>query len=60
MVVAPNTDVIRKGIVIGFATNLGRGLGRFSAKQNLSRSLGLSITNFKLLGHHRWCLLILE
>jgi hypothetical protein len=50
MVVAPNMNLIRKGIVIGFATNLGCGLGRFLVRRNLSRSSGLSITNIRVVG----------
>jgi hypothetical protein len=38
MVVAPNTIVVRGGILIGFATNLGHGSGGISVGRNLSRS----------------------
>jgi hypothetical protein len=50
MVVAPNTNVVRRGVIIRSATNLGRGLGRFSAGRNLNRSLGLPITNIGVVG----------
>jgi hypothetical protein len=43
MVVPPDTNVIRGGVLIRFATNLGRGLGEVSIGRNLSRSSGLPI-----------------
>ncbi len=36
MVVAPNTNVVRGGILIGFATNLGSGSGGVLARRNVS------------------------
>ncbi len=36
MVVEPNIDVIRKGVLIGFVTKLGSGLGRVLVGRNLS------------------------
>jgi hypothetical protein len=50
MVVAPNTNVVKRGIVIGFATNLDRGSNRYSTRRNLSRSLGLLVTNVGVVG----------
>jgi len=41
IVVAPNTNVVKGGVLIGFATNLGRGSNRVSTGRNLNRSLGL-------------------
>jgi hypothetical protein len=41
MVVAPNLDVIRKGVLIGFVAKLGSGLGGILARRSLSRSLTL-------------------
>jgi hypothetical protein len=35
-IVAPNIDVIRRGILIGFAAKLGSKLGEVSAVRNLS------------------------
>jgi hypothetical protein len=49
-VVAPNTNVVRGGVLIGFATNLGCGLSRVLAGRNLSRSLGLSIATTRVVG----------
>jgi hypothetical protein len=40
-VVAPSMNVVRGGVLTGFATNLGHGSGRVSVGRNLSRSLGL-------------------
>jgi hypothetical protein len=50
MVVVPSMDVVKKGMVIGSTTNLGRGLGGFLAKRNLKRSLGLPVVNTKVVG----------
>jgi hypothetical protein len=50
MVVAPNMNVVRKWVIIGSATNLCRGSGRFLVRRNLSRSLGLPTTNTKVVG----------
>jgi hypothetical protein len=47
MVVVPNTNVARKGVVIEPAINLGRGSGGFSTK-SLSRSLGLPTVNIRV------------
>jgi hypothetical protein len=43
MVVAPNMNVVRGGVLIRFATNLSLGLGGVLTRRNLSRSLGLLI-----------------
>jgi hypothetical protein len=43
MVVAPNMNVVRGGVLIRFATNLSLGLGGVLTQRNLSRSLGLLI-----------------
>jgi hypothetical protein len=50
MNVVPNTNVVRKGVIIGSIINLGRGLGGLSMKRNLSRSLKLLATNTKFVG----------
>jgi hypothetical protein len=44
MVATPSTNVVRGGILIGFVTNLGLGLGRISTRRNLNWSSGLAIT----------------
>jgi NH3-dependent NAD+ synthetase len=44
--VAPNIDVVKKEVLIGYATKLGCGLGGVSVISNLNRSLTLpTITN---------------
>jgi hypothetical protein len=48
IVVAPNTNFIKVGILIGFATNLGHGLSGVLAGRNLNRNLGLPATT---IGH---------
>jgi hypothetical protein len=48
MVVVPNMNVVRKGIVIESVINLGCGLGGFLAKRNLSRSLKLPTANTRV------------
>ncbi len=50
MVVEPNMDVVRKGMVIGSATNLSRGSSGFLAKRNLRRSSGLLMVNIIIVG----------
>jgi hypothetical protein len=44
MVVAPNINVVRKGILIGSTTNLGSGLCGVSTRRNLNRSSMLPTT----------------
>jgi hypothetical protein len=46
MIVAPNTNVVRSGVLIRFATNLGRGLGGVSIGKNLNWNSGLPISNY--------------
>jgi hypothetical protein len=43
-------NVAKRGVVIGFAVNLGRGLGGFLMGKSLSRSLRLSTTNARVVG----------
>jgi hypothetical protein len=50
VVVAPNMDVVRRGVIIRFVANLGHGSGRFLAKMSFSRSLGLTTINTKVVG----------
>jgi hypothetical protein len=49
-VVAPNTNVARKGVVIKLVVNLGHGLGRFSTRKSLSRSSRLPMMNIGVVG----------
>jgi hypothetical protein len=50
MVVAPNIDVIRKGVLIGSATKLRSGLGGILAVRNLNQSSTLPISTIRVLG----------
>jgi hypothetical protein len=50
MIVAPIMNVVRRGVVIGFVTNLGRGSGKFLVGRNLSRSSGLLVTTSGIVG----------
>jgi hypothetical protein len=43
IVVAPNTNVVRDGILIRFTTNLGNGSNGVPARRNLNQSLTLLI-----------------
>jgi hypothetical protein len=43
-------DVVRKGVLIGFATKLGSGLGGILAKRNLNRSSTLPIIITRVVG----------
>ncbi len=49
-VVAHSMDVVKKGILIGFVTNLGSGLGGVLIGRNLSWSLALPIITTKVVG----------
>ncbi len=49
-VVAPNTNVVKRGVVIEFVINLGHGSDEFSIGRSLSRSLGLPLINIKVVG----------
>jgi len=49
-IVRPNMDVVRKGVLIAYATNLGSGLGGISARRNLSCSLTLPTTTNGVVG----------
>jgi hypothetical protein len=50
MIVAPNTNVVRLGVLIGSTTNLGCGLSGLLARRNLSRSLKLLEVNTRVVG----------
>jgi hypothetical protein len=49
-VVAPNMDVVRRGVLIRFVAKLGRGLDGVSIGRNLSRSLALPTTTTRVVG----------
>jgi hypothetical protein len=55
MVVAPNIDVVRRGILIGFIAKLGSGSNGVLVGRNLNRYQQLLL---KLLAYLKWCLLI--
>jgi hypothetical protein len=48
--VVPIMDVVRKRMVIGSATNLGRGLGGVLVKRNLRKNSKLPVVNTKVVG----------
>lgn len=58
IVVAPNTNFVRSGILIRFIMNLGHGLGRVLVGRNLNKSLRLPTSTTRVVGTPRWCLLI--
>ncbi len=45
IVVAPNMNVLRRGVIIGLVTKLGSGSGGISARKNLSRNSTLPTTS---------------
>jgi hypothetical protein len=54
IVVAPNTNPIRGGVLTGCATNLGHGLKGVLEGRTLSRSFRLPTTTTKVIGTP-WC-----
>jgi hypothetical protein len=50
MVVEPNIDVIRRGVLIGFVTKMGSGSSGVLALRNLNRSLVLPIGTIAIVG----------
>jgi hypothetical protein len=50
MVVSPNINVVRRGVLIGFTTKLGSGLGGVLAIKNLSRNLTLLTITIGVIG----------
>ncbi len=49
-------DVVRKGVLIGFATKLCNGSNGVLAGRKWNGNLTLPIVNTKVLGNLRWCL----
>ncbi len=49
-VVAPNTNVVKDGVLIGFVANLGSGLGGILVGRNLSQSSILPIVTIGVVG----------
>jgi hypothetical protein len=50
IVVAPNMNVVRRGVVIKFTTNLGHGSSRFSMGRNLNENSRLPIIITRIVG----------
>ncbi len=50
MIIAPNMNVVRGGVVIGFATNLGHGSCKFLARRNLNSNLRLLVAKIGVVG----------
>jgi hypothetical protein len=50
MVVVPNIDFVRMGILLGFVAKLGSGLGGISVGRNLNRSIALPIVTTRGVG----------
>ncbi len=50
MIVVPSTNVIRRGVIIGFANNLGHGLNGFLVGRNLNKSSKLPMANIGVVG----------
>ncbi len=48
--IAPNTNFVKGGILIGFTTNLGHGSSRVLTRRNLNGSLGLPTTTIRVIG----------
>ncbi len=53
LVVPPNTNVVRGGVLIGYATNLGHGLGGISVGRNLNQSSRLPIATIGVIKTHQ-------
>ncbi len=49
-VVVPNIDVVKRGVLIGFATKLGSGSGGVLARRNLNWSWALPTATIKVIG----------
>jgi NADH dehydrogenase FAD-containing subunit len=50
MVVAPNINVVRRGVLIGFTTKLGSGFGGVWVVRNLNQSLALPAIATRVVG----------
>jgi hypothetical protein len=50
MVVAPNIDVVKRGVLIGSVTKLGSRSGGVSTRRNLNRSLVLPASTIGFMG----------
>jgi hypothetical protein len=49
-IVAPITNFLKVGILIGFLKNLGHGSGNVSTKRNLNRNSKLSTSTIRVVG----------
>jgi hypothetical protein len=50
IIVEPNTNIAKRGVVIGSIVNLDRGSSRFLTSRSLSRSSRLPIANIIVVG----------
>ncbi len=50
IVVVPNINFVKSGVLIGFTMNLGHGLGGVPSKMNLTRSLKTPLGTIGVLG----------
>jgi hypothetical protein len=50
MVIMPNIDVVRRGILIGFVAKLDNGLGGVSTGRNLSQNSALPMATTRIIG----------
>ncbi len=58
MVVALDRDVVRKGVLIGSTTKLGKGSSEILVGRNFNQSLVLPVAITRVVGIFKWCLLI--
>jgi hypothetical protein len=49
-IVAPNTNFVKGGVLIGFVANLGYGLGGVSMGRNLNKSSGIPVATIGVVG----------
>jgi len=50
MVIMPNIEVVRRGILIGFVAKLDNGLGGVSTGRNLSKNSALPMATTRIIG----------
>jgi hypothetical protein len=50
MVIMPNINVVRRGILIGFVAKLDNGLGGVSTGRNLSQNSALPMATTRIIG----------
>jgi hypothetical protein len=50
MVVTPNVDFVKRGVLLGFVTKLGNGLGGILVGSNLSQKLTILVATIGVVG----------